>query len=253
MVGEHAEVADFKAWASLLGLLSFKEYFVPVDHSVLWQRHVAWAKPKGEDLRQYVTQSFASNMIVLSLMLGFQINVFFNSATELHDMRTLLGSEKYGELKYWVGIFIILDAIVTIMALIATFTLWQMISSISDANTHALLRSSIGLYVSKFVTFIRCRSIATIYLLAYVVFNVLVSLPPRFVVAALYLFISWLTLFWMDMMSGPAKIILPIVILTLFFQVILPLSAFGRLIIHTGAMAKRRVLDEDFEKECTYP
>ena len=219
----HPDIADTNAWASLLGLLSLKEYFVTVDHSVLWQRHVAWAKPKGEDLRQYVTQRFASNMIVLSLMLGAQINVFFNSSKELLEMRALLGTEKYYELRYWVGILIILDAVVTIMALIATFTLWGMISSISNSNTHALLRSSIGQYV--------------------------ISMPPRFVVAALYLFIFWLVLFVTDLLSGPAKIILPLVVMFLFFQVVLPLSSFGRLIIHTGAMAKRRVLEEDFEKE----
>eukprot|EP00934_Nitzschia_sp_Nitz4_P006836 Nitzschia sp. Nitz4//scaffold56_size114212//99826//101691//NITZ4_003968-RA/size114212-processed-gene-0.38-mRNA-1//-1//CDS//3329554760//6826//frame0 len=211
------------AWASLLGLISPFEYLVTVDHSVLWQRHVAWAKPKGEDLRAYVTQRFASNMVVLSLMLGAQINVFFNSSVELTEMRRLLGSETYSSLKFWIGIVISLDACVTIMALVATFTLWGMISAISDTNAHALLRSSIGQYV--------------------------ISMPPRFVVGALYLFILWLFLAIMDFTNGPARIVLAVTICFLFFQVIIPLSAFGRLIIHTGAMAKRRVLDEEFEKE----
>jgi hypothetical protein len=65
MVPDSELSADMSAWASLLGLLNPSEYFVTVDHSVLWQKHVAWAKPKGENLRQYVTQRFASNMIVL--------------------------------------------------------------------------------------------------------------------------------------------------------------------------------------------
>jgi hypothetical protein len=220
---DHPELPNINAWRSLLGLLSPWEYFVTVDHSVLWQRHVAWAKPKGEDLRQYVTQRFASNMIVLSLMLGAQISTFFNSCKELTEMRELLGTETYGDLKFWIGIVIALDAVVTIMALVATFTLWGMVSSISDSNTHALLRSSIGQYVT--------------------------SLPPRFVVAALYLFVFWLLLFFMDLMSGPSRIVLMLVVMFLFFEVVVPLSAFGRLIIHTGAMAKRRVLEEDFEKE----
>lgn len=215
--------ADTNAWASLLGLLNPSEYFVTVDHSVLWQKHVAWAKPKGENLREYVTQRFASNMIVLSLMLGAEIGVFFNSAAEVSEMRNFLNTEHYGSLKYWIGIIIALDASVTVMALVATFTLWGMVSAISDNNTHALLRSSIGQYV--------------------------IGLPPRFVVASLYLFMLWLVLFFIDIVAGPLRVVLALIILSLFFQVIVPLSAFGRLIIHTGSMAKRRVLEEEFEKE----
>ena len=47
------DLPDFDSWASLLGLLGPMEYFVTVDHSVLWQKHVAWAKPRGEKLRAY--------------------------------------------------------------------------------------------------------------------------------------------------------------------------------------------------------
>lgn len=36
--------------------------------------------------------------------------------------------------------------------------------------------------------------------------------------------------------------------LALFIQVVVPLSAFGRLIMHTGAMAKKPVLDQELEK-----
>ena len=94
---------DFKSWASLLGLLSPAEYFVTVDHSVLWQRHVSWAKPKGEDLRQYVTQRFSSNMVVCSLMMGAKLSVFFNSSVESTEMRRMLRAEDYGNLKFWIG------------------------------------------------------------------------------------------------------------------------------------------------------
>jgi hypothetical protein len=99
-----------------------------------------------------------------------------------------------------------------------------MISAISDNNTHALLRSSIGQYV--------------------------ISLPPRLVVGSLYLFMLWLGLFFVDIVAGPLRVVLAMIIsLSLFFQVVVPLSAFGRLIIHTGSMARRKVLDEEFEKE----
>jgi hypothetical protein len=138
-------------------------------------------------------------------------------------MRKMLNSEGYGDMKFWIGIIIALNACVTVLALVATFTLWGMISSLSDSNTHALLRSSIGQYV--------------------------ISLPPRFVVASLYMFMLWLILFFLDMMSGPSRYVFTVIVLFLFFQVVVPLSAFGRLIIHTGAMAKRRVLDKELERD----
>jgi hypothetical protein len=103
------------------------------------------------------------------------------------------------------------------------YIVWGMISAISDNNTHALLRSSIGQYV--------------------------ISLPPRLVVASLYLFMIWLALFFINIVAGPLRVVLALIILSLFFQVVVPLSAFGRLIIHTGSMAKRKVLEEEFEKE----
>ena len=218
-----ADIPDFNAWFSLLGLLSPSEYFVTVDNSVLWQRHVAWAKPKGDVLRTYVTQRFSSNMVFLSLMLASEINVFFNSSHETADMRAILGTQAYSSLKFWIGIIIALDALVTIIGLLTTFTLWGMISAISDENTHALLRSSIGQYV--------------------------IGLPPRFIVASLYLFLLWLTLFFVELIKGPLQIAVVFIICFLFFQVVVPLSAFGRLIMHTGGMARRRVLNETFEKE----
>jgi hypothetical protein len=208
---------------SLLGLLHPSEFFVTVDHSVLWQRHIAWSKPKGEDLKAYVTQRFATNMVFLSCLLAAEINVFFNSSRELTDMRSLLGTRAHAELRYWIGVTIIMDACVTLVALVTTFTLWGMVSSISDTNTHALLRSSIGQYVT--------------------------SLPSKFTVAALYLFLLWIVLFIINLLSGPIQLGLVLMVLGMFFQVIIPLSAFGRLIIHTGAMAKRPVLDEELEKE----
>ena len=275
---------------SLLGLLSPSEFFVTVDHSVLWQRHISWSKPKGEALRQYITQRYASNMVFLSCLLAAEINVFFNSSRELTDMRSLLGTmDGHSNLRYWIGIIIILDACTTLIALVTTFTLWGkfcmictcvvarerksldvrflvlrrvdtqcnrnltlscvsssdqssldnppfayvpyllifdlgMVSSISDRNTHALLRSSIGQYVT--------------------------SLPSKFTVASLYLFLLWMVLWMINLLCGFIQVALVLWVLTMFiFQVVIPLSAFGRLIIHTGAMAQRPVLDAELEQE----
>lgn len=58
---------------SLLGLLEPSEFFVTVDHSSLWQKHISWAKSGGEDLRQHITQRFTSSMVFLSCLLGAQV------------------------------------------------------------------------------------------------------------------------------------------------------------------------------------
>jgi ABC-type transport system involved in multi-copper enzyme maturation permease subunit len=126
-------------------------------------------------------------------------------------MISMLASERYGDLKVWIGIGIAFGAFVTIMALVATFTLWGMISTISDNNAHVLLRSSIG------------------------------NTP--------YLFTLWMLLAFLgNLISGPSRVVVAAVVFFLFFDVVVPLSAFGRLIIHTGAMAERRVLEQEFER-----
>lgn len=115
------------------------------------------------------------------------------------------------------------DICITILALVNTYTLSKLIASISDSNAHAMLRSSIGSYVAV--------------------------LPSRFTVAALYLFLLWIAMFIWDIFTGPIHMLFIVMVLLLFFHVIIPLSAFGRLIIHTGAMGRRPVLDVELEKE----
>lgn len=55
-------------------------------------------------------------------------------------------------------------------------------------------------------------------------------------------------LFIVELMSGPIQIIMVTLVTFLFLQVVVSLSAFGRLIIHTGAMGRKRVLDPEFER-----
>jgi hypothetical protein len=138
-------------------------------------------------------------------------------------MRSCLATQRMFTLKYWIGVVIMTDICVTILALVNTYTLSKLIASISDSNAHAMLRSSIGSYVAV--------------------------LPSRFTVAALYLFLIWIALFIWDFFTGPIHYFLLLMVLTMFFHVIIPLSAFGRLIIHTGAMGRRPVLDVELEKE----
>lgn len=98
-----------------------------------------------------------------------------------------------------------------------------MISVLSDANSNCMLRSSMGQYVT--------------------------AMPSRFVVASLYLFLAWLILLLVEIISGPLMFAMVCAIAFLFFQVIVSLSAFGRLIIHTGAMGQKRILDPELERQ----
>ena len=216
---------DCSAWMSLLGLLNPLEYFVTVNHSALWQKHVAWAKPDGAELRNYITSRYSTNMVLLSLILAAEINVFFNPSRELTELRAMLADTKYATLsiKFWIGHLLLLDIYVTLMGLVATFTLWGMISSISDRNAHCLLRSSIGQYV--------------------------ISLPPRLVVASLYLFLLWSMMFIIDLVASPLSWIIVGLVSVMFFCIVIPLSAFGRLILHTGAMAQKPILVDSLEQE----
>ena len=217
------DYADFShsTWMSLVGLLHPYEFFVSVDQTTLWRRHLAWAKPKGKDIRDYTTQRFASNMVFLSLLLGADLNVLFNSANLNTSIRTAMQEGEYN-LKFFVGVIIILSACSSVLGLMATFTAWGMISAISDCNAHSLLRSSMGEYVT--------------------------SLPSRFVVASLYLFLLWFVLLIIEVVSGPAMYLLVGGVSYMFFQVVVSLSTFGRLIINTGAMGKKRILDPELER-----
>lgn len=209
-------------WISLLGLLRPVEFFVTVDHFPVWRRHLAWAKEGGADLRTHIMQRFSSSMVFMSLLLGAELGVLFNSSEITTEMRKSMANEDYGDFRFYTGVTIILSVCTTITALVATFTAWGMISSVSDANMRCVIRSSIGQYVTQ--------------------------LPTHLVVSALYLFLLWVVLFLCDMLSGVGRFLVLLVVGTLFFQVVIAYSAFGRLIVHTGAMGKKCVLSPELEQ-----
>jgi len=208
---------------SLLDLLHPMEFFVPFDQTTLWRRHVAWAKPKGKEIRDYVVQRFSSNMVFLSLLLGTNMATLMNSSRVATEIREATMGELYYSLKFYIGVIMALASCVTIVGLVATYTSWSMISAVSDTNANTVLRSSMGQYVT--------------------------ALPSRFVVASLYLFLLWLMLLLIVIISGPLVLVLLSVTLFLFFQVVISLSAFGRLVAHTGAMSNKRILDPELERQ----
>lgn len=109
---------------SLIGLIKLREYFITVDNFSIWRRHLAWAMPDGDQLRSYMTQRFASSMVFMSLLLGAELNVLFNSAAVTTSMRRELFAESFWTIEFWAGIAILISVILTLLSLISTFTAW---------------------------------------------------------------------------------------------------------------------------------
>ncbi|KAG7359725.1 hypothetical protein IV203_034823 [Nitzschia inconspicua] len=212
-----------KTWLSLLVLLKFREFFITVDHFSIWRRHMAWANDDGKDLRTYMTQRYASNMVFMSLLLSTELGVLFNSAHVTTQVRENLVNSKHASISFWAGLLIIISALFTILSLISTFTAWAMVSSIDEVNAHCILRSSIGQYAAE--------------------------LPGRLIVCSIYSFlISFMLFFFLLLPIGFWSILLLVCTSTMFFHVVSVFSGFGRIIMHSGAMSKQRIFSPEYEE-----
>jgi len=213
---------NVSTWYSVLGLLKLREYFITVDHFSIWRRHLAWAMEDGKNLRDYMTQRYASSMVFMSLLLSTELNVLFNSSQVTTQMRYSLRHEEYWLISFWIGIMIITSAVLTLLSLISTYTAWCMVSSIHERNAHCIFRSSIGQYVAE--------------------------LPGRFIVGSIYSFLLWVMMFlFMLLPVGFWSIALVGASILLFMHTICCFSAFGRIIMHSGAMAQEKVFDQNYE------
>lgn len=210
-------------WWSVLGLLKLREYFITVDHFSIWRRHLAWAMEDGKNLRDYMTQRYASSMVFMSLLLSTELNVLFNSSPITTAMRLSLQKEEYWLISFWIGIMIITSAILTLLSLISTYTAWCMVSSVHETNAHCIFRSSIGQYVAE--------------------------LPGRLIVGSIYSFLAWLMMFLFVLLPvGFWSIALVGLSGMLFVHTICCFSAFGRIIMHSGSMAHQRVFEQSYER-----
>lgn len=211
-----------QTWTSVLGLIKLRELLITVDHFSIWRRHLAWAIADGKDLRDYMTQRYASSMVFMSLLLGMELNVLFNSAGVTTHMRQALMHEEIGEVSFWAGIIIMISAVLTLLSLISIYTAWTMVSAVSVTNAHCIFRSSIGQYVAE--------------------------LPGRFIVGSIYTFLVWLSLFFFLLLPfGFWSLFLLAIVLALFVHTITAFSAFGRVIMHTSAMGSNPIFDAEYE------
>ncbi len=210
-------------WISLLQLIKFREYVIPVNHFSIWRRHNAWAFEDGKDLRSYIGNRYASNMVFMSLLLSTQFGVLFNSSTIASQVRDDLVEAHWGTVSFWAGLFMIISSLSTILSLISTFTFTAMISAIDEGNAHCILRSSIGQYATE--------------------------LPGRLIVCSIYTFlISFMSFFFILLPVGTFSILLLLGTVFFFVHVVSVFSSFGRIIMHTGAMGKDRIFSSEYEE-----
>lgn len=210
-------------WWSLLGLLKIREYFVTVDNFSIWRRHLAWAMENGKDLRSYMTQRYGSSMVFMSLLLSTELAILFNSAPVTTKVREALREGQHGTISFWAGFLIMISALLTVLSLIALFTAWGMVNSIDEVNAHCIFRSSIGQYAAE--------------------------LPGRLIVGSIYSFLtSFMIFFFLLLPVGPWSIILSALTLFLFIHIVSTFSAFGRVIMHTGAMGNSRIFSPEYEE-----
>ena len=211
-----------QTWTSVLGLVKAREYLVAVDNFSVWRRHLAWGIGSGEDLREHMTKRYASSMVFMSLLLSTELAVLFNSAGVTTQVRKALANQEQHTISFWIGILIILSAVLTILSLISTFTAWSMVSAIHKENARCVLRSSIGQYAAE--------------------------LPGRFIVSSIYAFLLWVILFFFILLPvGAYSVVLLLFAIGLFIHTITAFSCFGRIIMHSGAMGSRRIFDPEYE------
>jgi len=103
-----------------------------------------------------------------------------------------------------------------------TFCLPTVVSAVSQANAHCIFRSAIGQYVAE--------------------------LPGRYIVGSIYSFLIWICLFFFILLPvGFWSTLLLVLVIGLFVHTITAFSAFGRVIMHTGAMGDRPIFEKNYE------
>ena len=206
-------------------LPNFHEFFISVDHHSIWRRHIAWSLRDGDHLRNAVTGRFASNMVFMSLLLGTEIGVLFSPSKPADAFRKALDNASYGEVDFWAGLMLCISIGMTLSTLLCNFTAWAIIGAVSPQNSHAVLRSSIGLYAAQ--------------------------LPARLVVLSIYCFVIWVALFIYIILPSIWCFVIAIFPIMLIGHIVFVYSAFGRLVMYTKAMSRNEIFECEEEDSMT--
>mmetsp|Transcript_3512 Transcript_3512/g.8178 ORF Transcript_3512/g.8178 Transcript_3512/m.8178 type:complete len:390 (-) Transcript_3512:318-1487(-) len=209
----------------LYSLPKLQEFFISVDHRSIWRRHLAWSLRDGDHLRNAVTGRFASNMVFMSLLLGTEIGVLFSPSKPADAFRKALDEASYGQLDFWAGIILCISIGMTLSTLLANFTAWAIVGAVSPQNSHAILRSSIGLYAAQ--------------------------LPARLVLLSIYCFVVTVALFIFILLPRVWCFIIAIFPIALIGHIVFVYSAFGRLVMYTKAMRREEIFECEEEDSMT--
>ena len=209
--------SDIKTWFQLFSLPRPLEYLVSVDHFPIWRRHIAWSKDDGDKLRDHMVQRYASNMVFMALLLSSDVAVLFSPSQPSETMRQNLVAGNYNTFDFWAGLFVCISMFLVFGSLLATFTAWAIVSSVSANNAHCVLRSSIGLFATQF--------------------------PSRVIVMSIYSFFLWGILFMFVLLPMVWAIIIAVAACVLVIFIVSTYSALGRLVMHTSAMSSERIFE----------
>lgn len=164
-------------------------------------------------------------MVFMSLLLGAEISVLFSPSRPAQFFRQALEESHYSSGYFWAGVFLCISIGLTLSTLLANFTAWAIIGAVSSENSHAVLRSSIGLYAAQ--------------------------LPARMAVLSIYCFIIWVLLFLFELLPFVWAIWVVVFILLMVVHIVVVYSSFGRLVIYSKAMRKGEIFEGDEEDSMT--
>ena len=125
-----------------------------------------WSKPEGKELREALTQRFASTTVLLSLLLATELGVMFSPSKPADDVRNAMKAEEYS-VEYFAGAALGLSIFFSVSALVANFSAWGIFTAVGDMNLRLIARSDVGLHGAQ--------------------------LPSRLVVGVIYLFLVWVS------------------------------------------------------------
>jgi len=210
---------------SFFQLLRWREFVITVDNFHDWREHLVWGKKDGDVARDYIIQRFSSNMVFLSLLLSTEIGVLFSPSKPGQAVRDAIQSDMKYDPKFWVGIFLIFDVITTLLAILSSFSAWAIISSLSGSNAQCIIRSTVGMYACV--------------------------LPSRLLIASLYLFLIWISIWLGVFLPKSFSILFAMMAIIMFFHIITIYSALGEVLMDTGAMGEKPVLGIEEEEGMT--
>jgi len=218
---QDSEMGVFDRFFRFVRLPHFSEYFMSVDHHQIWRRHLAWSLRDGDHLRNAVTSRFASNMVFMSLLLGTEIGVLFSPSKPADRFRAALRDEKYSDPNFWAAIILCISIGLTLSTLVANFTAWAIIGAVSPHNSHAILRSSMGLAAAQ--------------------------LPARLVIISIYCFVAWVMAFIGILVPNVWGYFIALFPVVLIGYIVIFYSSVGRLVIYSRAMQHKEIFKEEEE------